>query len=195
MWRRSFALSLLALLILAGLALAQALLSTSWWTPDAGGVSTGGGYSLSGAAGQPDAGGASGGGYSLNGGFYPLRTPTPTSTPTATATGTLPPTDTPTATETPTETPTASATATETATDTPTPTETPTATLSATPTATATPGAAVTGIPLSSGAVLAVVPSVRFGELFQVLAALLLAGLIALRWVYDRATRRDHQSR
>lgn len=131
-WRRSLALVLIALLILTGVVLAagEAVL---WFTPDAGGISTGGGYELHGAAGQPDAGISSGGGYAVSGGFYPLRTPTPTPT------GTLPPTETPTATETPTSTPTASATATETATDTPTATETPSATPTATQTATPTP--------------------------------------------------------
>ena len=44
-----------------------------WWTVDDGGImfSTGGGYSLGGTAGQPDAGPAlSGGGYALTGGFW-----------------------------------------------------------------------------------------------------------------------------
>lgn len=44
----------------------------SWWTVDGGGTtgSTGGGYSLSGTAGQPDAGVLAGGGYILGGGFW-----------------------------------------------------------------------------------------------------------------------------
>mgnify|MGYP001575683705 CR=1 FL=1 len=44
----------------------------SWWTVDGGGAtfSTGGGYSLGGTAGQPDAGLLSGGGYTLGGGFW-----------------------------------------------------------------------------------------------------------------------------
>jgi hypothetical protein len=42
------------------------------WTVDGGGetLSTGGGYSLAGTAGQPDAGLLSGGGYTLGGGFW-----------------------------------------------------------------------------------------------------------------------------
>ncbi len=44
----------------------------SWWTADGGGTtgSTGGGYTLSGTAGQPDAGALEGGGYTLLGGFW-----------------------------------------------------------------------------------------------------------------------------
>jgi hypothetical protein len=44
----------------------------SWWTVDGGGTtsSTAGGYSLSGTAGQPDAGVLEGVGYSLLGGFW-----------------------------------------------------------------------------------------------------------------------------
>lgn len=42
-----------------------------WNTVDGGGeVSTGGGYTLSGTAGQPDAGILTGGGYTLGGGFW-----------------------------------------------------------------------------------------------------------------------------
>jgi hypothetical protein len=43
-----------------------------WWTVDSGGGqnSTGGGYSLSGTIGQPDAGVMSGGTYTLVGGFW-----------------------------------------------------------------------------------------------------------------------------
>ena len=70
-----------ALLALAGLALwglpavaqqPQAAYDLSWWTVDGGGYtfSTGGGYSLGGTAGQPDAGVLSGGGYTLSGGFW-----------------------------------------------------------------------------------------------------------------------------
>jgi len=45
----------------------------SWSTVDSGGYtfSTGGGYSLGGTAGQPDAGLLTRGGYSLAGGFWP----------------------------------------------------------------------------------------------------------------------------
>jgi hypothetical protein len=43
-----------------------------WWTVDGGGAtfSTGGGYSLGGTAGQPDAGLLTGGEYRLGGGFW-----------------------------------------------------------------------------------------------------------------------------
>jgi hypothetical protein len=44
----------------------------SWWTVDSGGVtgSTSGSYTLSGTAGQPDAGSLSSGDYDLAGGFW-----------------------------------------------------------------------------------------------------------------------------
>ncbi len=44
----------------------------SWYTIDGGGAtfSTGGGYSLGGTIGQPDAGSMSGGLYTINGGFW-----------------------------------------------------------------------------------------------------------------------------
>ncbi len=44
----------------------------SWWTADGGGrtFSTGAGYSLGGAIGQPDAGLLAGSGYHLSGGFW-----------------------------------------------------------------------------------------------------------------------------
>ena len=44
----------------------------SWFTVDGGGAtfSQGGGYSLGGTAGQPDAGELAGGSYTLNGGFW-----------------------------------------------------------------------------------------------------------------------------
>jgi hypothetical protein len=43
-----------------------------WWTVDGGGTMSGagGGYSLGGTAGQPDAGALNGGGYTLDGGFW-----------------------------------------------------------------------------------------------------------------------------
>lgn len=45
--------------------------TVSWWSVDGGGgMSGGGGYSLSGTAGQPDAGLLTGGGYALGGGFW-----------------------------------------------------------------------------------------------------------------------------
>ncbi len=44
-----------------------------WWTVDGGGkTSQGGPYTLSGSAGQPDAGGASGGSYALHSGFWSI---------------------------------------------------------------------------------------------------------------------------
>ena len=51
---------------------APAALSLEWWTVDGGGgiASQGGGYELSGTAGQPDAGVLSGGVYTLGGGFW-----------------------------------------------------------------------------------------------------------------------------
>ena len=43
----------------------------SWWTVDGGGgTSTGGGFTLDGTIGQPDAGTLSGGGFELRGGFW-----------------------------------------------------------------------------------------------------------------------------
>jgi hypothetical protein len=46
-------------------------LSISWWTVhSSGSTASGGGYSLSGVVGQPDAGALSGGEYSLQGGFW-----------------------------------------------------------------------------------------------------------------------------
>ena len=47
--------------------------SIDWFTVDGGGgTSTGGGYSLSGTIGQPDAGTMSGGNYTIQGGFWSL---------------------------------------------------------------------------------------------------------------------------
>ncbi len=50
----------------------QQTYTPDWWTVDGGGAtfSTGGGYSLGGTAGQPDAGELTGGGYTLGGGFW-----------------------------------------------------------------------------------------------------------------------------
>jgi hypothetical protein len=60
-----------ALVMFASFARAQSY-SLEWFTIDGGGgTSTGGGYSLSGTIGQPDAGGPmTGGNYSLTGGFW-----------------------------------------------------------------------------------------------------------------------------
>jgi hypothetical protein len=57
-------------LVLSTPAQAQSYAIT-WWTVDGGGgTSTGGGYTLMGTIGQPDAGVMTGGGYSLTGGFW-----------------------------------------------------------------------------------------------------------------------------
>jgi hypothetical protein len=57
------------LLLVAGLAPAQ--LSDDWFSVDGGGGTSGGGqFTLSGTAGQPDAGDMTGGGYTLHGGFW-----------------------------------------------------------------------------------------------------------------------------
>lgn len=73
-WILSF-LVLIFLLAGAGLAYAQTggSYDLSWHTADGGGTDlTGGGYTLSGTAGQPDAAASalSGSGYSLTGGFW-----------------------------------------------------------------------------------------------------------------------------
>jgi hypothetical protein len=73
---------LVGLLLLAGVAMAQSGAGgvasgaqgydLSWWTVDGGGITfaEGGGYVLSGTAGQPDVGTLDGGGYTLAGGFW-----------------------------------------------------------------------------------------------------------------------------
>ena len=64
---------LLALaLLLVGTALASGGYDLAWWTVDGGGAtfSAGGGYTLGGTAGQPDAGQLGGAGYTLGGGFW-----------------------------------------------------------------------------------------------------------------------------
>ncbi len=64
-------------ILAATLAMATTLTASAyeinWHTPDAGGVSDGAGYQLSGAIGQADAGTLGGGGYRLFGGFYTLN--------------------------------------------------------------------------------------------------------------------------
>ena len=63
-------LALLLSLSWVGLASPGAL-SIPWYTVDGGGgTSTGGGYTVSGTAGQPDAGLLTGGEYRLGGGFW-----------------------------------------------------------------------------------------------------------------------------
>jgi len=75
--RKQFWIFLIILLLgltLSGIVVAQTsgLYDLSWHTIDGGGGSaTGGGYTLTGSVGQPDAGAAmTGGGYSLKGGFW-----------------------------------------------------------------------------------------------------------------------------
>ena len=61
---------MVAILVGAVMAAAQAY-QLDWWTADGGGgASNGGAYSLSGTIGQPDAGSLSGSGYTLAGGFW-----------------------------------------------------------------------------------------------------------------------------
>jgi len=72
--RMTVLLTLVIFLLLTGVALAQTGggYDLSWSTIDGGGTtwSEGGGYSLGGTVGQPDAGVLSGGGYTLAGGFW-----------------------------------------------------------------------------------------------------------------------------
>jgi hypothetical protein len=65
-------LSFSLLLSTLGLASGDQSYSIAWWTIDDGGVttSTGGGYSLGGAIGQPDSGQFAGNNYTLAGGFW-----------------------------------------------------------------------------------------------------------------------------
>lgn len=68
-WQLISLVLLLALLPLL-LASATAAYDLSWWSVDGGGgKSTGGGYTLQGAVGQPDAGQMRGGNFSLSGGY------------------------------------------------------------------------------------------------------------------------------
>lgn len=68
-------LTLLALLLVGGVAVAQkgGVYDLTWWTVDGGGdTGSGGDYSLTGTAGQPEPGSASrGGDYTLFSGFWP----------------------------------------------------------------------------------------------------------------------------
>ena len=71
--RRLLILTLCLATLAASLAYAQGGYDLSWWTVDGGGdtaLSTGGGYTLGGTAGQPDAGVLTGDGYTLDGGFW-----------------------------------------------------------------------------------------------------------------------------
>jgi hypothetical protein len=64
--------ALLALAAVPVLAETNATYDLSWWTVDGGGATglTSGSYTLSGTAGQPDAGLLSNGDYDLMGGFW-----------------------------------------------------------------------------------------------------------------------------
>ena len=74
MKRITIVITLLLLFLLTGVALAQTGggYDLTWNSIDGGGMmfSSGGGYSLGGTIGQPDAGAMSGGSYSLAGGFW-----------------------------------------------------------------------------------------------------------------------------
>ncbi len=74
-----FAVAGALLLLLVGIALAADMeFSIDWWTADGGGGGlAGGGYTLQGTIGQPEAGEAAGGSYTLSGGFWggPLTEP------------------------------------------------------------------------------------------------------------------------
>lgn len=67
-----FTLVLVLILFVSGLAFAASGYDLSWWTVDGGGgTSSGKGYTLNGTIGQPDAGALSSGGeYTLTGGFW-----------------------------------------------------------------------------------------------------------------------------
>lgn len=81
MKQASIPLALIVLLLLSSIALADTepdaskaaqSYKISWWTVDGGGAtdSHGGGYTMDGIIGQPDAGGLAGGGYAMGGGFW-----------------------------------------------------------------------------------------------------------------------------
>jgi hypothetical protein len=74
MRRTALLLVVAALFLLTSVTLAQSGggYDLTWNTVDGGGAtfSSGGGYTLGGTAGQPDAGTLSGGGYALAGGFW-----------------------------------------------------------------------------------------------------------------------------
>ena len=64
--------TLLGILLVAATSASAQTYAIPWWTVDGGGTmnSTGGTYTLSGTAGQPDAGVLTGGTYSVSGGFW-----------------------------------------------------------------------------------------------------------------------------
>ena len=71
-WTPILATGALCLTVVAGTLAASDSHDLSWWTVDSGGhiFSQGGGYSLGGTVGQPDAGLMTGGEYTLSGGFW-----------------------------------------------------------------------------------------------------------------------------
>lgn len=73
-WIVLLALVMMLVLVIVGTALASSGgdYEISWWTVDGGGktLNAGGGYTLGGAAGQPDAGIWESNGYTLAGGFW-----------------------------------------------------------------------------------------------------------------------------
>lgn len=126
MARRTSALTVLALLVCAGIASAQTLYAINWHTFEAGGTAVAGPYSLRAVIGQPDAGQLTGAGYSLSGGF--LYTP-----------------------------------------------------------AQPTPAEWREVVTLSSGRPLSVERRIRFGDLLQACAAVLIAAVLIGRWMHDHA--------
>ena len=74
---RLWAVCLVLLVAVPALAQSGGGYDLTWSTVDGGGwtFSVGGGYSLGGTAGQPDAGLLSGGAYALAGGFWGARAP------------------------------------------------------------------------------------------------------------------------
>jgi len=77
---RSVVLILLTTGLLAAPGRVAAQFAIDWFSVDGGGgTSSGGGYSIAGTVGQPDAGRMSGGGYTIEGGFWggvqPLASP------------------------------------------------------------------------------------------------------------------------
>lgn len=162
MWRRWRVALAVTLALLLAVATAAALSDgVSWYTPDSGGCTSGSGWTLCGAAGQPDAHTTPG----LFGGFYH---PIWTATPTASAT--------PPASSTPTATPTASATAT------PTPGASPTPTTTASPAASATPLG--DDMLLPGGAHMRIVRRWTWDEVAILAALLALTATRIIRWAW-----------
>ena len=70
--KRIVLLTLLVVTTMVSAGLAAELFEIPWWSADSGGAQglTGGNYTLSGSAGQPDAGKLTGGVFTLTGGFW-----------------------------------------------------------------------------------------------------------------------------